>query len=317
MRHLGSISDLTADEVIGILDRAEELRTGALPRSHVGRVLTLAFFQASTRTRIGFASAGIRSGFGAVDLWAERYEASMSSPESLSDTIRVVSAYSDVLVLRHPSSDSWATAITAVRCPVINGGCGDGEHPTQSLVDMFAIRRATGRLDSLNVGIVGDVQSSRSAHSLMRGLAKFGANEFRLMGPAKRVDAGVAALWAGDGAKRVTVLHDLDLRGLDVLYVAGLPEGSGPSRLNVAERARFSITPSRLRVFPDSGVLLCPLPIVDEIDRRNDVDQRARYFDQSDDGMWTRMAVLEHAAQRAVRNEETSAPKSTVARTSQ
>ena len=300
MRHLGSIDDLLTDNVIGILDRAEELCTGAPPRSHVGQVLALAFFQSSTRTRIGFACAGIRSGFGVVDLWADRHEASMSRPESLGDTIRVVSAYSDVMVLRHPSTGAWATATAVACCPLINGGNGCDEHPTQALIDVFAIRRAMGRLDGLSVGIVGDVRESRSAHSLMKVLARFGSQKIRLMGPESRVDSAVADAWSvGGPCGHVTVRHDLNLSDLDVIYVAGLPEGTGADGVGAASRARFALTRERLRDLPKTAVVLCPLPRIDEIATEVDEDRRARYFEQSARGLWVRMAVLERTANRS------------------
>ncbi|PYQ31830.1 MAG: hypothetical protein DMF56_01625 [Acidobacteria bacterium] len=295
MRHLGAIADLSSAEVLQILDRSEEMRSGARSLIGAGRVLTLAFFQASTRTRIGFASAGVRLGFGTVDLLAERYDLRMSSSESLEDTIRVVSAYSDALVLRHPANDAWTTAVTDVSCPIINGGNGNGEHPTQALIDLFAIRRALGRLDGLTVGIVGDIRGSRSAHSLMRALSRLVPKEIRLMGPALRVDTTDASTWCAGVTEQVTVLHHLSLRNLDVIYVAGLPPGTGADRLPDAERERFALTPQCLRQLPDTGVVLCPLPRIDEIALEIDSDSRARFFEQSDDGLWVRMAVLERA----------------------
>ncbi len=298
-RHLGSIEDLSTDELMAILDRAEELRAGAEPRFRPGRVLTLAFFQSSTRTRVGFASAGIRLGFGTCDLWAGRYEPSMSEPESLSDTLRVVSEYSDVIIFRHPHGAAWSTALTAARCPVINGGCGSDEHPTQALIDLYAIRKAKGRLEGLSVGIVGDIRGSRAAHSLMRGLGRFEQAEFRLMGPAQRADPQLGSLWTSAGVARLVVLPYMDLQGLDLLYMTGLPQGTGMEALAPPQRAPFALTAERLRNLPDSGVVLCPLPRVDEIDRLVDTDARVRFLDQSADGLWIRMATLEELGSRS------------------
>ena len=217
LRHLGSIDDLSTEEILALLDRAEQLRQGATGEWRPGRVLTLAFFESSTRTRVGFASAGARLGFVPIDLNAPRHSAGMSAQESLSDTIRVVSAYSDLLVLRHPSRSAWETAMEVAQCPMINGGCGAGEHPSQALIDLFAIRRAFGRLSGLRVGIVGDIAGSRAVHSFVRGLQRFGQAELRLMGPESRLgDARFA------GASYGTAL---DLEGLDVVYMAGLPAG--------------------------------------------------------------------------------------------
>jgi len=299
MRHLGSIADLSSDEVLAILDRAEELRAGAPPTSRPGHVLALAFFESSTRTRVGFASAAIRSGWGTVDLSAGRHGSEMSAPESLSDTIRVVSAYSDAMVLRHPASDAWATAVAHTRCPLINGGNGNDEHPTQALIDLFAIRKATGRLEGLNVGIVGDICGSRAAHSLIKALSRLGQAEIRLMGPGSRLDSAVAAAWGG-GAGHVTIGHDLVLADLDVLYVAGLPEGTGSERLSAFTRATFSILASRITDLPAWAAVLCPLPRIDEISQEVAGDVRCRFFQQSDDGESVRMAVLERSRERVL-----------------
>lgn len=294
MMHLGSIDDLTNEDVNHILDRAEALRCGAELRLRPRQVLSLAFFQSSTRTRVGFAAAGIRLGMGPVDLWAERYDEAMSSPESLADTIRVVTAYSDVMVFRHPSREAWAEAVAVAQCPLINCGNSGDEHPTQALIDGFAIRRAFGRLDGLRVGIVGDVAGSRSAHSLMRLLARFRPSEVRLMGPESRVGGAVADSWvSGPARSSVSVVHELDVRELDVVYFAGLPEGEGSGRLATSVRRRFMLTRERLQVLPDSAIVLCPLPRVDEIARELDRDARCRHFAQSDGGGWLRMAILE------------------------
>jgi len=141
---------------------------------------------------------------------------------------------------------------------------------------------------------VGDVRGSRSAHSLMKGLARFGSREIRLMGPESRVDPTVAAAWAaGLPGGQVTVLQDLDLRDLDIVYMAGLPEGKGADRLGGPARARFALTRERLLGLPETAIVLCPLPRVDEIATEADEDRRSRYFEASDGGLSIRMAVLE------------------------
>jgi aspartate carbamoyltransferase catalytic subunit len=291
MRHLGSIEDVSSQEVLAILDRAEKMR-GSRPLSNSGRVLALAFFQSSARTRTGFASAGIRLGFGTIDINNERHDSKMTFSESLSDTIRVVSAYADVMVLRHAGDAAWGIAVANSKCPLINGGNGNDEHPTQALIDLFAIRRATGRLHGLKIGIVGDIIGSRSAHSLMKALSLWGQQEFRLMGPKSRVDPTVAAKWTVGAGAPINVSHHLNFRDLDVIYIAGLPEGEGSERLNSAERASFSLAEQQLPDLSVAAVVLCPLPRVDEIAPGVDEDPRCRYFEQSDDGLWVRMAVL-------------------------
>ena len=291
MRHFGSIEDVSSREILAILDHAEAMR-GSRPQSHMGRVLVLAFFQSSARTRIGFAAAGIRLGFSTTELNSERYDIRMTASESLSDTIRVVSAYADAMVLRHEADTAWATAVASTKCPLINGGNGNDEHPTQAIIDLFAIRRATGRLHGLRVGIVGDIIGSRSAHSLIKALALWGQQEIRLMGPRSRVDSIVAGRWSSRVATEINVAHELNLRDLDVVYVAGLPEGAGPNRVDADERATFALTPQRLQDLSARAVVLCPLPRIDEIACDVDGDPRCRFFEQSDDAVWVRMAIL-------------------------
>lgn len=289
MRDLIAFDDLTTDEVVQILERSAELRAGAKPISAPFTTL-LGFFEASTRTRIGFVVATARLGGVPVDLDECRYGAGMSTAESLEDTIRCASGLVDVAVLRHASSTDHRRAVAAATCPVINAGNGAEEHPTQALIDLFAVRHGIARLEGLRIGLIGDL-GSRCAHSFVRAMGRFSPAELRLMHPeGRRLDDS----WLeGLDRHKIEVVSKLRLDGLDIAYFAGLPEHGPDGRLGVAERKEWRLTPELLRSLPESGLVLCPLPRIDEIDPRVDEEPRCVYFQQSDNGLFVRMALLE------------------------
>lgn len=293
-RHLLSLRDLGAEDVNRILERASALAsTEAVPCRSRPPVVGLLFFQPSTRTRIGFAVAAARLGGTTVEIHETKYQQGMVRPESLEDTVRIVGAYCDLMVIRHDSVDTLGAALQVAPVPVICGGGGRRLHPTQALIDLHAIRKHLGSPDSLRIGLAGDLRASRSACSLLRGLAWYSPKEVRLMAPSGRgpEDSLLAELPASvDRTRR----DHLDARDLDVLYMAGMPPGSGGDRFSEATLAGFNLTPERLAGFSARGVILCALPRTGDIDPRVDSDRRAVYFEQSADGLFVRMAVLEH-----------------------
>jgi aspartate carbamoyltransferase catalytic subunit len=290
------MADLGREGILSILDRAESFRTvppGGAP--YLGRILGLFFFQPSVRTRFGFHAAMARLGGTAIELTETKFQAGMSRPESLPDVIRSISDYCDALVLRHESVTAFREALEASDVPVVNGGCGHEHHPTQALIDLFAIRRRFGRLEGLRVGLAGDLAASRSARSLLQGLAHFPLKELRLISPqGKEAPASLLADLPAD------VIHwrdQLDIGGLDVLYMAGLPKGTGPGRSEDEVRERFRLTRQRAESLPESSLVLNPLPRIDEIDPEVDSLSIAGYFSQSKEAVFVRCAVLEAVLQ--------------------
>lgn len=297
-RHLLSLRDLNVEDVTQILDRASTFAAagGGAVRSRP-TVVGLLFFQPSTRTRIGFAAAAARLGGTTVELNQPKYQPGMSGPESLEDTVRAVGAYCDLLVIRHGSVETVEAALKVAPVAVICGGGGRLLHPTQALIDLYAIRKHLGRLDSLRIGLAGDLRSSRSAHSLLRALAWYRPKEVRLMAPSGREpdESGLEELPASVGS---SCRPDLDATGLDVLYMAGMPPGTGEERLSDATLESFYLTPERLANMPAAGVVLCALPRTGDIDPQVDTDPRAVYFEQSANGLFVRMATLEHVLEQ-------------------
>jgi aspartate carbamoyltransferase catalytic subunit len=287
------IGELTRESVLSLLDRAEWLRANRCGwPSLAGCVVGMFFFQPSTRTRLGFTAAAVRLGAGTADLLESRFAEGMSRPESVEDTVRSVSTYFDALVLRHADACVVERTAACAEIPVINAGAGDDEHPTQALIDLFALRRLNPGLTGLRIGVVGDLAGSRSVHSLLRALDFFPPAEVRLISPPeRRLPAELRCTLTFPTGE----LDRLELGGLDAVYVAGLPERCGAEHMPAPTRARYRLTPERTRELNPNAVILCPLPRIDEIDPAVDREGAARYFAQSRDGLFIRAAVLEQA----------------------
>ncbi len=278
------MSDLGLPGAARVLSRAAELARGAAPRRLGGAVL-LAFLQPSTRTRLGFSRAAIDVGSVPVTLDGVRDAPSTSTPESIVDTLAVASAYFEVVVVRSAAS---ALEIPTSDAAWVSGGLGTDEHPTQALVDLFAVQRECGKLEGLRWGLLGDLSISRAARSLLRALRWFAPKEVRILAPTGR-GADLADLQqlptrnAGPG----------EVAGLDVLYVAGLPSGSGPTALDDHGRREWRVDRKVIDRLDSSARVLCPLPRIDEIDPDVDGDPRCAWFRQSAGGRYVRTAVLE------------------------
>ena len=291
-RSLFDVDDLSDQAIRAILARAGELASGAeTSRRYAGRTVGLLFSQPSTRTRVGFTAAVARLAGTVADVSGPKFQDGMDGPESIADTARVLDDYCDLLVIRHASESAVREFAHAAEVPVINGGAGRVAHPTQALIDLFAIHRSVGRLDALRVGIMGDLASSRTGRSLFKALVRFAPAEIRLMAPAGRhlPDETTASV----GSVTVTRGQALALEGLDVLYVAGMPPGTGDAQLPVAVRERFYVTRARLSVMDPSAAVLCALPRTGDIDPDADGDPRSHYFRQSAEGLFVRMALME------------------------
>lgn len=294
-RGLLSTADLKRSDILGLLDRARAIEQAPPEPLAPGRVVGLMFFEESVRTRVGFDVAAARLGVRTTLLERTKRTATMGSPERAVDAVRVVADWVDVLCIRHP--DAALVLDFAARLPdtpTINCGNGDDEHPTQALIDLFAIQEQCGKLDGLRIGLVGNLLESRTAHSLLIALSRFDGVHVRAMAPR---NLHMPARYL-EHATTVAVEErdDLVLDDLDVVYVAGLQAGvPGEPDLTLDEQARFHITPARLSVAPPDLRVLCPLPRVDEIDPAVDDWPQAGYFEQSRRGATVRSAILERA----------------------
>jgi len=292
-RHLVAIDQLGRGEILTLLDRAAEVDADpALVRNSLaGRILGLLFFQPSTRTRFGFHAAMARLGGTAIALDQPKFEAGMTRPESLADTARCLSAYCDAIVLRHADAAEFAEGLAASSVPVINGGSGTTDHPTQALIDLYAIRRHFGRVEGLNIGLAGNLKASRSARSLIRALVQFPPRKLRLLAPASyQPEPDLLAAVAPAASQEAS--EELVLGGLDILYMAGFAPGVRGDG-TAASREGMRLTAEAAAALPAHALILDALPRIDEIDNAVDAQPQAGYFEQSAHALAVRLAVLE------------------------
>lgn len=294
MNHIISIHDLERSEIDSILDEAATIQALQYNDTALkGKILALLFFEPSTRTRMSFDAAMAR--LGGTSIGIDSVEASsMAKGETLADTVRVVSGYVDAIVLRHPKEGAARLASEFSTVPVINAGDGAGQHPSQTLLDLYTIRQSMP-LDDIQVGLLGDLRYGRTAHSLAHALSLYGVT-LHTISP-KGLELPSAILEELTRAGTQVVEHD-DVSGiissLDVLYVTRIQRERFPDSASYFQVASsYRITPELLSGVKQRLIVLHPLPRLDEIDPRVDFLSHARYFEQSRNGIPVRMAMLQ------------------------
>lgn len=259
-----------------------------------GKILANLFYEPSTRTSSSFTSAMERLGGSVIPINEVKYS-SVTKGESLVDTVRTLECYADVIVLRHPETGSAAAAAKAARKPVINAGDGTGEHPTQALLDTFTIREELGRLDRLNVIMLGDLKYGRTVHSLARLLANFEGIRLDYVSPdILRMPAEVmqeVSIRKVPQAEHTAL--DEPLPQADVLYVTRVQKErfDDPAAYDQVKGA-YVIDPRVMQAAKKDMIVMHPLPRVTEISMDFDEDPRAAYFRQMEYGLYVRMALL-------------------------
>jgi len=258
-----------------------------------GKILANLFYEPSTRTSSSFLAAMERLG-GSVIPINEVHYSSVAKGESLPDTIRTLECYADVIVIRHPEVGSAEIAAKYARKPVINGGDGIGEHPTQALLDLFTIREELERVDGLTVTLLGDLKNGRTVHSLARLLSLFVVRVNYVSPEILRMPPALVEELKAKGLpqKEYTELEPV-LAETDVLYVTRVQKErfEDPEAYERVKGA-YVITPDMLRQAKDEMIVMHPLPRVGEISMEVDDDPRAAYFRQMEYGLYLRMALL-------------------------
>jgi aspartate carbamoyltransferase catalytic subunit len=259
-----------------------------------GKILANLFYEPSTRTSSSFTSAMERLGGSVIPINEVKYS-SVTKGESLVDTVRTLECYADLIVLRHPETGSAAAAAKAARKPIINAGDGTGEHPTQALLDTFTIREELGRLDKLNVTMLGDLKYGRTVHSLARLLSKFDTIRLDYVSPdILRMPRDVMDEVA---ARKVPQTEHTTLAGplpdSDVLYVTRVQKErfEDPAAYDQVKNA-YVIDPGVMKSAKQDMIVMHPLPRITEISMDFDEDPRAAYFRQMEYGLYVRMALL-------------------------
>lgn len=252
-------------------------------------VVGLLFLAPSTRTRFGFAAATARLGGTPVLVSSVRSTGEGLPPESLADTLRVLSGMSDVVACRPPAGVSLVGLASRMVCPLVNGG-DSHEHPTQALVDLFAIETLVGPPGDLHIGISGDLRV-RAVRSLLQVLRSLPPSELSLLSPPHRgLDIADLPL---ELRGRTRIRSEPDFAGLDVLLLPGLAPEAGDGALADDAHLRWGLSPLSAPSLPPGAVVLSPGPVIDEIDPACADDPRVRVFEQSDLGVAVRIGLLQ------------------------
>jgi aspartate carbamoyltransferase catalytic subunit len=296
-RHIIDLQDFTRKEVDYILNqskRFEDIAAG-VKRSKMlqGYVLCNLFFEPSTRTRLSFSSAMMRLG-GSVTGFASGAVSSATKGETLSDTIRVVENYCDVIVLRSGKEGAARLAADVSSKPVINAGDGTRQHPTQTLLDLYTVQKELGKIDGLKVSLVGDLKYGRTVHSLSYALTMFDVDLTLVSPPQLNMPEEVVSDLEASGL-RVKATSDLGgvIGDSDVIYMTRIQKERFPDPTEYERmRGAYSLDAQMLEEAKKSMIVMHPLPRVDEIKTDVDETRHARYFMQTFNGLVVRMALL-------------------------
>lgn len=256
-----------------------------------GKILGTLFFEPSTRTHLSFQTAAKRLGMQTVVFTPET--SSTSKGESLSDTIKIVDGYADMLVIRHPSEGSARLAAEVASHPVVNGGDGGNQHPTQTLIDLYTILKEKGKIKGQNVHLVGDLKHARAMRSLLYGLSMFGAKVTLSSPQGLEMDGEIIKEVKSQFGASIVQKHQIALADADVVYVCRVQKERFADQYEAQKlQAEFRISEKMLEGAKKDMILLHPLPKIDEIPPEIDASPHARYFQQAKNGVPVRMAVI-------------------------
>jgi aspartate carbamoyltransferase catalytic subunit len=257
-----------------------------------GKTLGYIFFEPSTRTRLSFQAAMALIGGTSLGI-ADVSSSSVQKGESLSDTVKVMSGYTDILVLRHPLDGSSRFSAEISQKPIINGGSGTEEHPTQAIQDLFTIKKEKKKIDGLKIGIVGDLKYGRTVYSLLHGLCNYNV-DVHLISPESlkiRKDSTYDIKKKLSYTESTSIDEYID--DLDVLYVTRIQKERFPDEEEyVKMRGSYVIGLDVVKKMKEDAIILHPLPRIDEISTDVDSSEQAKYFEQAEYGKYTRAALL-------------------------
>ncbi|MDR7417377.1 MAG: aspartate carbamoyltransferase [Armatimonadota bacterium] len=288
----------TVDELHLIMDTAARLEravpTEETPRALAGKIMATLFYEPSTRTRLSFESAMLRLGGQVISVAEARTSSSAAKGETLYDTGKMIESYAHVAVIRHPAVGSAQELAEGAAIPVINGGDGAGEHPTQALLDLYTIKKERGRIEGLTVAMVGDLKHGRTVHSLATVLANFDTRFYFVAPTTLAMPAEVTAHVRGRGRE---IVETPDLAGAlavsDVLYVTRIQKERFTDESEYRRvKNVYVVDTATVRTAKAGITIMHPLPRVDEITKDVDAYAGAAYFRQAANGVWVRMALL-------------------------
>lgn len=292
-RDIISINDLTKAEILEVLKVAKDLKQKPRPKLLDGFVMGSCFFEPSTRTRLSFETAMERLG-GKVIGFADPGVTSAKKGESLYDAIKIIGQYADVIAMRHPLEGAARRAAEATDKPILNGGDGANQHPTQTLLDLFTIAECQKKLNNLEIALVGDLKYGRTVHSLAQALCHFGARLHFVAPDALQMPSYICEELK---AKKVKFsLHqkiEQIINKVDVLYMTRIQgeRFADPADYERVKNA-FILKAGLLKGAKNNLRILHPLPRVNEITTEVDKTKHAYYFEQAENGLFVREALL-------------------------
>ncbi|GGI91295.1 aspartate carbamoyltransferase [Shewanella gelidii] len=292
-KHVVSIPDLSRTELELIVSTADKLKQSPRPELLKNKVIASCFFEASTRTRLSFETAVQRLG-GSIIGFPDGGNTSMSKKgETLADSVRVISSYSDAFFMRHPQEGAARLASEFSSVPVINGGDGSNQHPTQTLLDLYSIYETQGTLEKLKVAFVGDLKYGRTVHSLTQALSLFDCEFHFISPPALAMPDYITEELTEKGI----VIHEHQklesvIDELDILYITRVQKERFDETEYQHMKSSFILSADMLKNVKENLKVLHPLPRVDEITVDVDKTPYAYYFEQAENGVYARQALL-------------------------
>lgn len=295
-KDLISITDFSKADYLHIMELATEFEKQPNQNLLNGKVAATLFFEPSTRTRLSFETAISRLG-GRIIGFSDSSSSSVSKGETLHDTIRMVSNYADLIVMRHPLEGSARYASQVADVPVINAGDGANQHPTQTLLDMYSIMKTQGRLDNINIFMVGDLKYGRTVHSLLQALSVFENPIFNFIAPPElAMPVEYKRFLDSKGIRYFEHLEFTDIIAeADIIYMTRVQKErfNDPMEYEKVKNV-YILKNSMLENTKPSMKILHPLPRVNEIHTDVDANPKAYYFTQALNGVFTRQAIIAH-----------------------
>lgn len=297
MRHLIDPLDFTVEETSNLLNIAYDMQANKEKYQSLcaHKKLATLFYEPSTRTRLSFEAAMLNLG-GSVLGFAGAESSSAAKGESVADTIRVISGYADVAAMRHPKEGAPRRAAQFSKIPVINAGDGGHQHPTQTLTDLMTIQARLGRLSNFTIGLCGDLKFGRTVHSLIKALSRYEGIKFVLVSPEElRLPDYVISEAITPAKAEYIEMTSLDgaMPELDILYMTRVQKERFFNEEDyVRLKDSYILTPEKMRLAKQTMAVLHPLPRVNEIALEVDNDARAAYFEQAENGVYVRMALI-------------------------
>lgn len=294
-KHIISISELSRQELELIVQTAGQLKAEPKPELIKNKVVASCFFEPSTRTRLSFETAIQRIGGSVIGFDNGGNTSLANKGETLADSVQIITSYVDAFVMRHPQEGAARLASEFSNgVPVINAGDGSNQHPTQTLLDLFTLYETQGRLDNLNVAFVGDLKYGRTVHSLAQALAKFDNNRFFFVAPDALAMPDYICEELDEAGVEYSVHSDMEsvIPDLDILYMTRVQKERFDPSEYLHIKSAFVLTASMLENARENMKVLHPLPRVDEITTDVDKTPHAYFFQQANNGVYAREALL-------------------------